>query len=534
MFIRLMQIAVPLDFDQATLKQIVARRLKVSPFKLKNIEVVSRAIDSRSKAKEPFYSLSVECKLKVNVAPTHLKPNEFKILDKEDVVVQAGLKLDPDVEKVLVVGAGPAGLMAAIVLAEAGFKPIMIDRGSSSEVRKTQVTKYWEDGTLNPESNVLYGEGGAGLFSDGKLTARSKDNSRMSLFFDILVEAGADPDIKIDNLPHVGSDKLHDICPVLRQRILTAGGEIRYDTKLDTILFEEDGSVRGAVLNGEEIQCKDIVLATGHSARDVYEMLLEVGVKLEAKAFAVGVRVEIPQKLINQSQRGKWCNLPHLGAASYKLTQKAEAEGRSCYSFCMCPGGVVISCANEPEMITTNGMSYDARDLYFSNSAFLVGVTPADFPKCEKPELAGIEFQRDIERKAYQAAGYGLPACRLKDFFSGNGSASLPEDYSFPNTKPANLFEILPKIVTDSLRKAIKPMIRKLRVVNYDDVLLYAPETRTSSPVRVVRDRYTCVAENNEGLYPTGEGAGYSGGIVSSGIDGIRIAEALIQKYTKK
>ncbi len=534
MYLRLMQVPVPLDFDQALLKKVIADRLKCTPFKLSKIEVVSRSIDSRSKQREPFYSLSVECRVKINVIPTHLKPNEFKVIEKESDEVVEPIKIDPSVAKVLVVGAGPAGLMATLLLAESGFSPIMIDRGASSEDRKKQVEAFWEKEELDTESNVLYGEGGAGLFSDGKLTARSKDNSRMNRFFEVLVDAGADPDIKIDTLPHVGSDKLHDVCPKIRQRILNAGGEIRFNTKLDTILFEEDGSVKGAVLNGEELEVKDIVLATGHSARDVFKMLYDLGVKVEAKAFAVGVRVEIPQDIINQSQRGKWCRMPSLGAASYKLTQKAEDGGRGCYSFCMCPGGIVIPCANEPGMVTSNGMSYDARDLPFSNSAFLVGVTPADFPKTDIPELAGIEFQRDIERKCYEAAGYGLAATRLKDFMSKNGSASLPEKHSFPNSKPANLYDILPPVVTESLRKAIKPMIKKLRTVGIEDVLIYAAETRSSSPVRVVRDRYTCEAENNAGLYPTGEGAGYSGGIVSSGIDGIRVAEALIKKYQQK
>ncbi len=534
MLLRVSQLRLPLEYNDKKLLRAVVSKLRCHVSSVKNIEILSRAVDARSAKHQPVYTVSVECEVAIDEVPSHLRANEVKVLEKREELCRPEVDLMAVLARPLVVGAGPAGLLAALQLAQAGLKPLMIDRGAESGVRAGQVDKFWKDGVLDEESNVLFGEGGAGLFSDGKLTARSKDNYRMNSFFDVLVECGADSDIKIDNLPHVGSDKLMEICPKLRQMIIDAGGEVRFNCRLDRIVLSSDKTeVVAAVINGEEIKVSDCVLAIGHSARDTYRMLYDAGVKLEAKAFAVGVRVEVPQKQVNRSQWGRWCNLSSLGAASYRLTRKPEQAVRGCYSFCMCPGGTVISCASEAEKVTSNGMSLQARDLPFSNAAFLVGVTPDDFPKTEPSELAGIEYQRRIEEKVYAAAGYGLPASSLNDFVKGKSPKIIPAKRSFENSVPADLNKILPKEIASTLKSSIPKMLRKLRAVELDKVLLYGAETRSSSPVRIVRTD-DCTAEGITGLYPTGEGAGYAGGIVSSGIDGIRVAEAIIEKYSAK
>ena len=529
MLIRLSQIRVPLEYNEKKLRRAVVTKLKCHVSAVKDIEIISRSIDARSAKNQPSYSVSVECELNLDEVPKHLRQNEVKVIERTS---EPELKKVTNIpkERVLVVGAGPAGLMAGLELAKAGLKPLIIDRGADAEIRSKQVDEFWAENVLDEESNVLFGEGGAGLFSDGKLTARSKDNYRMNNFFDVLVQCGADPAIKIDNLPHVGSDLLMKICPKIRQMIIDAGGEVQFNTRLDQLVIR-NGSLQAAVINGKKLNISHCVLAIGHSARDTYKMLYETGVKLEPKAFAVGVRVELPQKQVNKSQWGRWCNLPSLGAASYRLTRKAEKNYRSCYSFCMCPGGTVISCASEAEYVTSNGMSLHARDLPFANAAFLVPVTPSDFPPTEPPELSGIEYQRRIEEKAYKAAGYGLPASSLTDFTTGTIPEKLPAKRSFTNAVPADLNQIFPREIAETLKSSIPKMLRQMRRVELDHTLIYGAETRSSSPVRIVRNE-ACTAVGVEGLYPTGEGAGYAGGIVSSAIDGIRIAEAIIKKQS--
>lgn len=334
MLIRLSQIRVPLEYNEKKLRRAVVTKLKCHVSAVKDIEIISRSIDARSAKNQPSYSVSVECELNLDEVPKHLRQNEVKVIERTPEPEVKKVTNMPH-ERVLVVGAGPAGLMSGLELAKAGLKPLIIDRGADADTRSKQVDEFWKKNILDEESNVLFGEGGAGLFSDGKLTARSKDNYRMNNFFDVLVECGADKEIKIDNLPHVGSDLLMKICPKLRQMIIDAGGEIQFNQRLDKLVVN-DGKIEAAIINGKELKISDCVLAIGHSARDTYKMLYEIGVKLEPKAFAVGVRVEVPQKQVNKSQWGRWCNLPSLGAASYRLTRKAEKNYRSCYSFCMC------------------------------------------------------------------------------------------------------------------------------------------------------------------------------------------------------
>jgi uncharacterized FAD-dependent dehydrogenase len=420
--------------------------------------------------------------------------------------------------------------MAALTLAKAGYKPLLIERGAETPERESQVAEFWNNGTLDVESNVLYGEGGAGLFSDGKLTARSKDRARIRRFFETLVECGASADILIEAMPHIGTDDLTQIIPAIRKQIWDHGGACAFNTKFEGLIIEA-GAVRGVKASGKEIRTDAVFLATGHSARDVYTYLAEAGVPLETKPFAVGVRLEIPQERIDIAQYGKWAGHKNLSSASFRLTRKEEDNARRCYSFCMCPGGEVISCASSEGLITSNGMSLSARAEPFGNAAFLVPVDLSDFPAGGKyPELAGIEFQQRMEKAAFKAGGsnYGLPAARLIDFLEGTAS-ELPTERSCKNATAAILQNILPDFVSDTLMTAIPNMMRELNNTPFEEALLYASETRSSAPVRVLRDRYG-ESTGIKGLYPCGEGAGYAGGIVSSALDGMKLTEEFALK----
>jgi len=395
------------------------------------------------------------------------------------------------------------------------------------------VEKFWSKGLLNPESNVLYGEGGAGLFSDGKLTARSKDKPRIHTFFEALVECGAPGHILIDSAPHVGTDILVKIVPHLRSKIESFGGEFRFNSQLCG--FEiGNNKIRGLYINDTEFIETDVcILATGHSARDVYELFFTQNIPLEPKPFAVGVRLELPQEQVNRSQWGKFSDHPRLGAASFRLTRRGDGQHRACYSFCMCPGGTVISCASSAEEFTTNGMSMSNRAGLFANAGFLVPVTPEDFKsvsETEHPAKAGYLFQAGIEQKVFRAGGgnYSMPAQRLVDYLSGRKSTSIPKQRSWQYTVPADIHSILPGFVNDTLVHAIPKMLKELNNSRPEDVLLYAAETRSSCPVRMSRNPEDGQSTGVKGLYPAGEGSGYAGGIVSSAIDGMKAAEAVL------
>ncbi len=427
----------------------------------------------------------------------------------------------------VVVGAGPAGLLAAWRLAKAGAKPIVIERGEPVAERRSRVGEFWAEGTLDPESNALFGEGGAGLFSDGKLTTRSKQRAHLRTVLELLVACGGDESILVDAEPHVGSDKLGKIVHSLRHQIGLLGGEVRFGSRLDGVEID-DGKLVSVTVNGEQIATDHCILATGHSARDVYHMLADVGVPLEAKAFAVGVRIEMPQLQIDKSQFGRDAGHERLGPASFRLTRRDEAGVRACYSFCMCPGGTVIACASSAGELTTNGMSYSGRDGLYGNAAFLVPVRPEDFGGDADP-LAGIAWQQAIEAKAFAAGGGNgsLPGMNLKDFVARNEWPVLSAGRSCERAVVSNLHDILPDFVSDTLVHAIPRMLDKLSDIRPRDGVVYGAETRSSSPVRIVRGKdfqSTGVA----GLYPVGEGAGYAGGIVTSAIDGLRAAEALL------
>jgi uncharacterized FAD-dependent dehydrogenase len=528
MNIRLNQFRVPLDYEPADLPKRVARVLRVPAENIVDVKVVRRSVDARSRHNSPVFTLTLEVKTTEDV----ILPKGAELIPPKPqpaAMTPAGQR--PHAEhRPLVIGAGPAGLMAALTLAEAGLNPLLIERGAPAGERASQVKGFWETGSLNPQSNVLYGEGGAGLFSDGKLTARSKDHSCVRRFMEVLVECGAPSDILIGTEPHIGSDILLGLVPALRQRIIDADGEVRFYSLLEELLVE-NGTIKSALINGSQTLTSHCILATGQHAQDVYEMLLAIPARLIPKPFAIGVRIELPQPEIDYAQWGRSAGHCRLGAASFHLTRRPQGNIRSCYSFCMCPGGTVIPCAAFPGELTTNGMSLSGRDLPFGNAAFLVPVTPDDFPT--DPEmpgpLAGLSLRRQIERSAFVAAGsdYSIPASLLQDFLQGTTPGSIPEQRSWPRSSPVNIREILPDFITHTLTAAIPKMLAQLHRVRVGEALVYAPETRSSSPVRIARSE-SGQSENINGLYPCGEGSGYAGGIVSSAIDGMQAAQQLI------
>ncbi len=530
------QVGVPLDYTETDLRSSLARKLAVDLDAIGAVEIQRRSLDARPERAAPAYSLSVMASVAGPPSPRWLGQRDIEPAPAPATPVppRPPRCRPPGAPRPVVVGAGPAGLMAAWRLAQAGLKPLLVDRGSAVERRAGQVEAFWRSGELNAESNVLYGEGGAGLFSDGKLTSRSKDRPRQRLFFETLVAAGAPADILIDAEPHLGSDRLLGLVPRLRAMIVEAGGEVCFDTRLDSLLVE-GGRLRAVRLAGGDLRTDACVLATGHSARELLVELAGNGVQLEPKPFAIGLRLEVPQSQIDASQFGQWAGRPGLGAASFRLTRREEAGVRACYSFCMCPGGLVIACASSPGALTTNGMSLFRRAKPFGNAAFLVPVNPDDFLGAQvvrgsPPELAGHHFQHALEENAFLAGGadYSLPASSLTDFLAGKVPVAIPVARSCERARPADLAALLPEFAVATLRQAIPPMLRQMRRVDPAAALLYGLETRSSSPVRIGRDE-SCQNPTCRGLFPCGEGAGYAGGIVSSAIDGLRIAEAILE-----
>ena len=521
MKIEISQLAVALDYTDADIARAVSGRLKIAPDQVRSVRVIRRAIDARKLRGRVQFILTVEADIADDATFTAPEPTP------PITIPQPSQRETQFAHRPVVVGAGPAGLVAAWRLASVGANPILIERGQPVEKRRASVGQFWADGTLDTEDNVLFGEGGAGLYSDGKLTTRSKQRGYLRAVLELLVACGASEDILIDSEPHVGSDKLADIVRTLRERIIELGGEVRFGAKLDAIEFDA-GKLTSVIVNGDRIATNHCILATGHSARDVYYMLATTPATLAAKAFAVGVRIEFPQSQIDQVQFGRDAGHPKLGAASFRLTRREEGDARSCYTFCMCPGGSVISCSASEGEMTTNGMSLSSRSRTYGNAAFLVPVRPEDFGGDADP-LAGIAFQEAIESKAFVAGGsdYSLPASRLGDFLAGRISKALPKDRSCKRSVPADLHPILPAFVIETLVQAVPRMVGQLRGLKRSDGIVYGAETRSSSPVRIVRgDDFQ--SPTATGLYPAGEGSGYAGGIVTSAIDGLRAADALL------
>ncbi len=528
MKIRLTQLGVALDYTDEMILQSAADRLGVSRQAVTAYGLVRRAIDARRLKGRVRFILTVDVDVD-DAQSGNLRDGE-PIVDEVCDTPSALGAIDVS-DRPVVVGAGPAGLLAAWRLASAGAKPIVIERGAPVTERRQSVGAFWGEGVLDPESNALYGEGGAGLFSDGKLTTRSKQRGHLRTVLELLVACGGPESILTDAEPHVGSDRLGQVVQCVREQIIALGGEVRFHTKLEGLDLDA-GQLVGVIVNGERIATRHCILATGHSARDVYHMLHDAATPLAAKAFAVGVRVEVPQEQINRSQFGSDADHPRLGPASFRLTRRESANVRSCYSFCMCPGGPVIACTASPDELTTNGMSLSERAGPYGNAAFLVPVSPADYGG-EADPLAGIAWQQAIEAKAFTAGGadYTLPAANLKDFINRSDMISLRGQRSCQRAVVADLHSILPTFVSDTLVHAIPRMLGQLKEVRLADCVVYAAETRSSSPVRIVRgDDFQSTGVS--GLYPVGEGAGYAGGIVTSAIDGLRSAEAMLTAMT--
>ena len=523
MALLLREIALELGTEESALPGKLCKFLDILPSELQSWRIVRRGIDARHKPRIlRIYTVefSVADEEGLLARRQELRTLERAAPPAPPVVVP--LVFRPEV---VVAGMGPAGLFAALHLARCGCAVTLLERGRPVEERVRDVRRFWDEGSLDPESNVQFGEGGAGTFSDGKLTTRL-NHPWTSFVLQTLVECGAPPEILVQAKPHVGSDRLRLILINLRRRLESLGVVLRYRCRLDGLLTVS-GGIRGALLNGgEEILCSSLVLAPGHSARDTYEMLQRTGVRLDVKPFAVGVRVEHPSELINRIQYGLPGH-PQLPTAEYALTYNDPQSGRGIYSFCMCPGGEVVLASSEAGGVTVNGMSLRRRDGRYSNSALVVAVRPADFDG--RDPLAGVRFQRRLERAAFAAAGsdYHAPAQNLLAFL-GRGDGPLVSSCR-PGVRAVDLGALLPPFVNEGLRRALPVFERRMRGFITREATLVGVETRTSAPLRIVRGE-DGQSISHPGLYPAGEGAGYAGGIMSAALDGLRVAEHIVSK----
>lgn len=522
--IQISQLKLPCTHTQQELREKIERTLRIRPEELIEYSIEKQSIDARKKP-QIFYVYTIHASV-LQEKKVFKKGHSKNITIVEKKVYQFPFHAESTpADRPVIIGSGPAGLFCAYMLAEHGFAPILLERGKAIEERKKDVDSFWETGKLNPESNVQFGEGGAGTFSDGKLNTLVKDPSgRNRKVLEIFVKEGAPEEILYVNKPHIGTDLLMNVVKNMRKTIQSNGGEVRFESKV-TELCITDGKICGVVINKEQfLPAKSVILAIGHSARDTFEMLWEKQICMEAKSFAVGVRVEHPQKLINYAQYQ--LELPKtLPAASYKVTAQLS-NGRGVYSFCMCPGGYVVNASSEEGRLAVNGMSYHSRAGENANSAIIVTVTPKDYGS-DHP-LAGMEFQRKLEEKAFRLAQGKIPVQRYEDFCKNRATDSFGTVHPSMkgNYAPANVREILPEIVATSIEEGIRCFDQKLQGFADPDALLSGVESRTSSPVRISRDPST-MEGSVKGLYPCGEGAGYAGGITSAAMDGIRMAEAV-------
>ena len=528
--IRITELQLPLDHPADDLRKAIVKRLKINDSDLVEFTVFKRSYDARKKNSEITF---------VYIIDLHTK-NEEKILTR--FADDKNIRPAPDTnyypvgeapanltERPIVIGFGPCGLFAALTLAQMGFKPIVLERGKDVRRRTKDTWALWRNNVLTPESNVQFGEGGAGLFSDGKLYSQIKDPKFYGRkVMHEFVRAGAPEEIMYVSKPHIGTFRLTGVVAAMREEIKSLGGDVRFENKVTDFIIN-NGQIEGVQLaDGSEIRSRYIVLALGHSSRDTFRKLHERGVYIEAKPFAIGFRIEHPQSMIDNARLGKYAGHPELGAADYKLVYHAQ-NGRAVYSFCMCPGGTVVAATSEPERVVTNGMSQYSRNERNANAGIVVGINPEeDFPG---GPLAGVELQEKLESRAYELGGkdYCAPGQLVGDFIRGKASTEFGEvEPSYkPGVRLGDLAPSLPGYVIEAIREALPAFGKQIRGFDRNDAILTGIETRTSSPVRIKRDDESYQSLNTRGLFPAGEGAGYAGGILSAGVDGIKVAEAV-------
>lgn len=519
--LRLENIKIRKNIKEIEVIQLACKKYKINFNEVKDYSIFKKSIDARNK-EDIFFNYTID----VNVENEN-KYCEIKKVDKEVYDIKVQVKRKSKLQPVII-GAGPAGLFAGLVLINNGIKPIIVEQGKRIEERKKDIEKFINGNKLNVKSNIQFGEGGAGTFSDGKLTSGIHSVYCRNVLEEF-VKFGAPVQIKYVNKPHIGTDNLIKIISNIRKYILEKGGKFLFEEKAIDFCFEKN-KVKSVITDKQEIETDTVILAIGHSARDTFKMLYSKKIKMERKNFSVGVRIEHKQKMINESQYGNKSKLK-LPVAEYKLAYHNKNTGRSCYTFCMCPGGYVMASSSEEETIVTNGMSKFARDGENANSALLVNVTPNDF-EGDDP-LEGLKFQNDLEKKAFILGGsnYYAPVQRVEDFLKNKKTekiGSIQPTYK-PGVTLANLNEILPEFVSETLKEGIKNFDTKIKGFADNDAILTGVETRSSSPVKIVRDD-TLQSETIKGLYPCGEGPGYAGGIMSAAVDGIKCAIAILEK----
>ncbi|WP_273163865.1 NAD(P)/FAD-dependent oxidoreductase [Massilia timonae] len=538
--LRINELKLPLNHPEPALREAILARLGIQDADLVDFSVYKRSYDARKKAAIVLiYSIDAEVRGEAAVLARlkhdqHVMPSP----DVEYKFVQVG-KPAPGTPRPVVVGTGPCGLFVALVLAQMGLNPIILERGKIVRERTVDTFGFWRKRKLNTESNVQFGEGGAGTFSDGKLYSQIKDtNHHGRKVLTEFVRFGAPEEIMYVSKPHIGTFRLVKMVEQMRAEIIRLGGEIRFETRVDDVLVEETGGVRQVVgvrlANGEEIATRHLTMAIGHSARDTFQMLYDRGVYIEAKPFSIGFRVEHPQSLIDVCRFGPNAGNKLLGAADYKIVHHAS-NGRSVYSFCMCPGGTVVAASSEEGRVVTNGMSQYSRAERNANSAIVVGITPDDYPG---HPLAGIDFQRELESRAFVLGGgtYDAPGQLMGDFVKGRPSTEFGS--VTPSFRPAvhltDLATSLPDYAITALREAFVAFDKQIKGYYKEDAVLTGVETRTSSPIRIKRNNDDLQSLNTRGLFPAGEGAGYAGGIMSAAVDGIRVAEAVARAMAAK
>jgi len=532
--LRLAEIRLDLDHPEAAIKTAILKTLQIPEQQLLGFWVRRRGYDARKSGEVVFvYTLDVEVRDEAALLQRFKHSQHIKKAPDETyqypVQAPANIKTRP-----VVIGTGPCGIFAGLSLARMGFRPLILERGKDVRARSQDVWGFWRERHLNPESNVQFGEGGAGTFSDGKLHTGIKDHGHhIRKILQDFVDAGAPGEILYISKPHIGTLRLVKVVENLRHKIVELGGEIRFGSHVTDIAIE-NGAVRGVTLaSGESIDTDQVILALGHSARDSFEMLHRRGVHIEPKPFSIGFRIEHPQALINRSRLGSEAAHPVLGAADYKLVHHCR-NGRSVYSFCMCPGGQVVAATSEEGRVVTNGMSHYSRSERNANAGIVVDITPQDFGSNDP--LAGIALQRKLEEKAFELGGknYNAPAQLVGDFLAGRpstGPGSVIPSYT-PGVTWTDLGTALPDYAIDAIREAIPVFDKMLKGFAMDDAVLTAVETRTSSPIRITRDE-NFESTNTKGLFPSGEGAGFAGGIISAAVDGMKVAEAVAQKITQ-